>query len=71
MGKPKAIRNRKNEMISCWICALFVMILYVVKGFLLGFGTGSIDVALWVLCAVWVVISIVYAVIWIKHRDNV
>lgn len=31
MSKPRAIRNRKSEMISCWVCAAFIAILFIGK----------------------------------------
>ena len=36
MSKPRAIRNRKSEMISCWVCAAFIAILFIGKNLLIG-----------------------------------
>lgn len=39
MSKPRAIRNRKSEMISCWVCAAFIAILFIGKNLLIGSGS--------------------------------
>ena len=61
MGKPRAIRNRKSEMISCWICALFVAILLIGKNLLVGTSSmGLFNIIMIVLLVIWILISIFY-----------
>jgi hypothetical protein len=61
MGKPRAVRNRKNEMVSCWVCALFVLIVLLVKTFFIGTKTmGVFNLALIILLIIWVLISVFY-----------
>ena len=42
MSKPRAIRNRKSEMISCWVCAAFIAILFIGKNLLIGSGSMGV-----------------------------
>ena len=58
MSKPRAIRNRKSEMISCWVCAAFIAILFIGKNLLI----GVFNTALIILCVVWVLISLFYTI---------
>ena len=49
MSKPRAIRNRKSEMISCWVCAAFIAILFIGKNLLIGSGSmGVFNTALFI-----------------------
>lgn len=61
MGKPRAIRDHKSEMISCWVCAAFLAILLIAKTVLIGADTmGVFNLALMILFVVWVLISLFY-----------
>lgn len=69
MGKPGAIRNRKNEMISCWVCVAFVAAVYVLKGLLIGFqSTAVFNLAIFILFIVWVLIAFFYTVQYWKWK---
>lgn len=71
MGKPQAIRNRKNEMISCWVCAVFVAIVFIVKNLLVGSTTmGVFNLALLVLLGVWILISLFYTFQYCKWKKS-
>lgn len=61
MGKPRAIRDRKSEMISCWICAAFIAVIFIGKNLLVGADAmGVFNLALIILFVVWVLISLFY-----------
>lgn len=61
MGKPRAIRNRKSEMISCWVCVLFVAILLIGKNLLIGSSSmGMFNGIMIVLLIIWFFIAIFY-----------
>lgn len=63
MSKQKAIRDRKGEMISCWVCAAFVAIIYLGKILLIGFDSAStFQAVLLVLFVVWILIAVFYTV---------
>lgn len=69
MGKPGAIRNRKNEMISCWVCVAFVAAVYVLKGLLIGFqSTAVFNLAIFILFIVWVLIALFYTLQYWKWK---
>ncbi len=69
MGKPQAIRNRKSEMISCWVCAAFIAVVFLVKNFFIGADTmGVFNLALILLFGIWVLISIFYTYQYIKWK---
>lgn len=69
MGKPGAIRNRKNEMISCWICVAFVVVVYVLKGLLIGFqSTAVFNLAIFILFIVWLLIALFYTLQYWKWK---
>lgn len=71
MGKPQAIRNRKSEMISCWVCAAFVAIVFIVKNLLVGSNTmGVFNVALLLLFVVWILISLFYTFQYYKWKKS-
>lgn len=71
MGKPGAIRNRKNEMISCWVCVAFVAAVYVLKGLLIGFqSTAVFNLAIFILFIVWVLISLFYTMQYWKWKKT-
>ena len=61
MGKPRAIRDRKSEMISCWVCTAVIAVLFIAKNLLVGAETmGVFNMALIILFVVWMLISIFY-----------
>ena len=63
MSKPRAIRNRKSEMISCWVCAAFIAILFIGKNLLIGSGSmGVFNTALIIL------ISLFYTIQYFKWK---
>lgn len=71
MGKPQAIRNRKSEMVSCWVCAAFVAVVFLVKNLFIGANTmGVFNTALIILFAVWVLISLFYTFQYIKWKKK-
>lgn len=70
MGKPRPIRNRKNEMISCWACVVFVALIYAVKLGLLTTSLSMIDYIFWGLGAVWIVIAIFYTIVYVKKKED-
>lgn len=71
MGKPQAIRNRKSEMISCWLCAAFVALVFIVKNLLVGSDTmGVFNLALLLLFGVWILISLFYTFQYYKWKKN-
>lgn len=68
-GKAGAIRNRKNEMISCWICVAFVVVVYVLKGLLIGFqSTAVFNLAIFILFIVWLLIALFYTLQYWKWK---
>lgn len=71
MGKPQAIRNRKNEMISCWVCTAFVAIVFSVMNFLLNVeALGVFNVAVSVLFIVWILISLFYTFQYLRWKKS-
>lgn len=69
MLKRRPIRNRKNEMTSCWACTVFMLLIFLVKTVLLGSSTSSVvDIVLWSLTGFWFVISILYTILYFMHR---
>ena len=69
MSKPRAIRNRKSEMISCWVCAAFIAILFIGKHLLIGSGSmGVFNTALIILFVVWILISLFYTIQYFKWK---
>ena len=69
MSKPRAIRNRKSEMISCWVCAAFIAILFIGKTLLIGSGSmGVFNTALIILFVVWILISLFYTIQYFKWK---
>ena len=69
MSKPRAIRNRKSEMISCWVCAAFIAILFIGKKLLIGSGSmGVFNTALIILFVVWILISLFYTIQYFKWK---
>lgn len=71
MSKPRAIRNRKSEMISCWVCTAFVAILLIGKNLLIGSASmGVFNTALIILLVVWVVISLFYTFQYYKWKKE-
>lgn len=71
MGKPQAIRNRKSEMISCWVCTAFVAIIFLVMNFLLKTDSlGIFNLAVSVLFGVWVLISLFYTFQYIRWKKT-
>lgn len=71
MGKPRAIRDRKSEMLSCWVCAVVVAIIYVGKNLLIGFQSiGMFDLAFMILFIVWVLIALFYTVRYKKWKKD-
>lgn len=61
MGRPRGVRDRKSEMISCWICAAFVAVVFVAKNLLIGYLVlGTFNLALIILFVVWVLIAVFY-----------
>ena len=69
MSKPRAIRNRKSEMISCWVCAAFIAILFIGKNLLIGCGSmGVFNTALIMLFVVWILISLFYTIQYFKWK---
>ena len=69
MGKPQAIRNRKNEMISCWVCTAFIAVVFIVKNVLVGSDTmGLFNLALILLFGVWILISLFYTFQYYKWK---
>ncbi len=71
MGKPRPIRNRKNEMTSCWACSVFVLIIFIVKNMLMGGALFStFNIVLMVLFAVWVGISVFYTIQYFQKREK-
>lgn len=71
MGKPQAIRNRKSEMVSCWVCAAFVAVIFLVKNLFIGANTmGVFNLALIILFVIWVLISIFYTFQYFKWKKK-
>ncbi len=71
MGKPRAIRNRKSEMISCWVCAAFVAILFIAKNLLVGTDAmGVFNLALIILFVIWFFISVFYTFQYVKWKKE-
>lgn len=71
MGKPRAIRNRKNEMISCWVCTFVLVLVYLAKTVFIGNTTvGTLDVVLWLLTGIWFCISVFYTVQFVRKRER-
>ncbi len=71
MSKPRAIRDRKSEMTSCWVCALFVAIIFIAKNALIGFDTmGMFNWILIVLFGIWVGISVYYTVQYKRWKNK-
>ncbi|MCI5731311.1 MAG: hypothetical protein MR304_07195 [Eubacterium sp.] len=69
MGKPRAVRDRKSEMISCWICAAFIAVIFIAKNILVGADAmGVFNLALIILFVVWVFISIFYTFQYFKWK---
>lgn len=69
MGKPRAVRDRKSEMISCWICAVFIAVIFIAKNILVGADAmGVFNLALIILFVVWVFISIFYTFQYFKWK---
>ena len=69
MGKPRAVRDRKSEMISCWICAAFIAVIFIAKYILVGADAmGVFNLALIILFVVWVFISIFYTFQYFKWK---
>lgn len=69
MGKPRAVRDRKSEMISCWICATFIAVIFIAKNILVGADAmGVFNLALIILFVVWVFISIFYTFQYFKWK---
>ena len=69
MSKPRAIRNRKSEMISCWVCAAFIANLLIGKNQLIGSGSmGVFNTALIILFVVWILISLFYTIQYFKWK---
>lgn len=68
MSKPRAIRNRKSEMISCWVCAAFIAIC-LLENLLIGSGSmGVFNTALIILFVVWILISLFYTIQYFKWK---
>lgn len=71
VGKPRAVRDRKSEMISCWICVAFVAIIFVGKNLLIGFETiGVFNIVLIVLFVLWVLFAVFYTFQYKKWKKN-
>ena len=72
MSRQKAVRDRKSEMISCWVCAIFVAIVFLGKTLLIGFDTVSIfNIVLLILLLAWVMIAVFYTFQYRKwKKDN-
>ena len=71
MSKPHAIRNRKSEMMSCWVCAAFVAVVFIVKNLFIGADTmGVFNMALILLFVVWVLISLFYTFQYIRWKKK-
>ena len=71
MGKPKAVRNRKSEMTSCWVCAAFVAIVNLGINALLGFQTNRVfNLALIILFIMWVIFAIFHTIQYIKWKKK-
>ena len=61
MSRQKAVRDRKSEMISCWVCTAVIAVLFIAKNLLVGAETmGVFNMALIILFVVWMLISIFY-----------
>lgn len=71
MSRQKAVRDRKSEMMSCWICAIFVAIIFVGKTLLIGFDTvRTFNIVLLVLLVLWVLIAIFYTFQYMKWKKK-
>lgn len=71
MGKPRAVRDRKSEMISCWICTAFIAIIFVAKNLLIGFQSmGVFNLALIILLVIWIVIALFYTIQYKKWKKT-
>lgn len=71
MGKPQAIRNRKSEMISCWVCAAFVAVVSIVMNFLLSVDAlGVFNVVVGALFIVWILISLFYTYQYFRWKKS-
>ncbi len=70
MLKKRPIRNRKNEMTSCWACTVFMLIILLGKYVLLGFDSISVvDYVIYALTGMWFVISVIYTILFFRHRE--
>lgn len=71
MGKPRAVRDRKSEMMSCWICVAFIAIVFVAKNLLIGFQSmGVFNLALIILFVIWIVIALFYTIQYKKWKKT-
>lgn len=69
MGKPRAIRDRKSEMLGCWACFAFVAILLIAKTLLIGAsGMGFFNIIMMVLLVVWLFIALFYTYQYYKWK---
>lgn len=71
MGKPRAVRNRKSEMTSCWVCVIFVAIVFCVKNFLIGFDmTSMFNIVVLIVFAVWLIAAVFYTIEYKKWKKD-
>lgn len=71
MGRQKAVRDRKSEMTSCWVCAAFIAIVNVVINVLLGFQSKSVfNLVLIILFVIWVAFAIFYTIQYRKWKKK-
>lgn len=71
MSRQKAVRDRKSEMISCWICAIFVALIFFGKMLLIGPGSiSTFNIVLLILLFVWVLIAIFYTIQYRKWKKK-
>ncbi|MCR5796833.1 MAG: hypothetical protein K6G63_02810 [Eubacterium sp.] len=70
MGNTNAVKDPKNGVISCWVCTGVMIAVDLVRYFLLLMKGTGISIVMNGLVLVWVIISIVETVKYVKNKKK-
>ena len=70
MAGTSAVRNQKNGVVSCWVCTGMILFMNILRLTMLRMNNKVIDCVFIILTVIWVVISVVETVKYLKNKKS-
>lgn len=70
MAGTSAVRNQKKGVVSCWVCTGMILFMNILRLTMLRMNNKVIDWIFIILTVIWVVISVVETVKYLKNKKS-